>query len=240
MIPGAGSGNLLSTTHYVTQPKETHEKCFAAMITGVALTLTGTTAFAMSELSGITVAPLWPSNSFPGGLLLYEVCIERRGLGLLEVPLSAESLPAGCSATFSKGSIRFVSDDPRYDYFTMSIQGVSPAAVDCRSFSITGVAHRETIIYVNAANAAQLWLGPVPPQLMTILHRLSGGFEIRGLGDTGQACRIEASFSLVKPTRNPVGACTADGNGRFTFFDTSLTQGATAQFYRASKVVLQG
>lgn len=210
---------------------------FAALITGAALTLNGTTAFAMSELAGITVTPLWPTNSFPGGLLLYEVRIERQGAGMLEVALSAESLPAGCTATFSKGSVRFVGNDPRYDYFTMSIQSVSPTAVDCCGFSITGVAQRETITFVNAASAAQLRLGPVPSQLMTILPQVRGGFEIRGLGDTGQAYQIEASTSLLNPTWSPVGACTADGNGRFTFFDTSSTQGSTARYYRAVKVV---
>lgn len=222
-----------------TTEKRLMKKWFAAIITGAVLTFSSTIAFAMSELAGITVTPLWPTNSFPGGLLLYEVRVERAGAGLLEVDLKAESLPAGCSATFSQGSVRLTGNDPRYAYFTMSIQSVSPTAVDCCGFSVTVGTQRENVTFNNAPSEARLRLGPVRSQLVNLQTRSSGGFELRGLGDTGQAYQIEASSSLTNPTWNAIGACTADGNGRFTFFDTSATQGSTARFYRAVKVVPQ-
>lgn len=210
---------------------------FKGIVCGLALGFASTAAHAMSELVSVDVTPLWPTNSNPGNVTLYEVRIERQGSGLLEVNLNSASLPAGCIATFTEGSIRFTGHDPRYVYFTMAINGSCPTAVECCAFTVSGSARRESVTFTNIPNAA-LRLGPVPSQMVNIFGRSGGDIEIQGLGDTGQSYRIEASSSLLNPSWSSVGSCTADGNGRFTFFHTGTTkQGLGPRFYRAVKVV---
>ena len=75
------------------------------------------------------------------------------------------------------------------------------------------------------------FLKPVDPVLL--LDRLSGGdLRLRGTGTTGQAYRIESTPSLTEPAWSLLGSCTADGNGRFSFFPVQTTEGAM-RFYRA-------
>jgi len=190
----------------------------------------------MSELASITVTPLWPTNSAPGGLLLYEVRVERLGAGLLSVQPSSGSLPAGCTVTFVSGSLRFTGNSPRYQYFTMSVNSATPVALDRTAFTVTGTAQRESVTYTNVPSAL-LRLAPMPSLIVDFNRLNDGSVELRGLGDTGQEYQIEVASSLTNPDWSPVGTCTADGNGRFIFThaEPSLPS-PSARFYRAVMV----
>lgn len=211
------------------------KNCFKAIAVGLALVFTGTAAHAMSELVSVSVTPLWPTNSNPGNLLLYEVRVERQGAGLLEIELGSGCLPEGCNVSFTRESIRLVGHDPRFVYFTMAIHAGQPTATDCCAFTVTGKALRETVAYTNAP-ATALRIGAMPSQLVNAISYPGGDIEIRGLGDTGQTYQIEASTDPINPNWAPVGSCTADGNGRFTFIhEGASTQGPSMRFYRAVK-----
>ena len=209
---------------------------FKAVAFGLVLAFASTAAQAMSELTSVTVTPLWPTNSDPGNLLLYRVDIQRTGSGLLDVKMGCVSLPSGCNATFSTSSIRFTGNKPESANLIMSVMANQPTPVDCCAFKVTATAQRETITLTNVPSTS-LRLGDVPSVMVTAIRCPGGDLEVRGMGDSGQTYRIEGASSMLNSAWSPVGTCKSDGNGRFTFLHCGVCiQGPPMQFYRAVKV----
>lgn len=202
----------------------------AALVLGLAAS---TGAPAMSHLASISIAPLWPTNSNPGNVVLYQVTVERSGRGLLEVDFSSAGLPDGCVASFTYDPVRFTGKDPRLVQFVMTITGPAPTPTDLFAFTVTGTARREAITLTNTIPQA-LGAAPAAPVLVGLDLRPDGVAELRGLGATGQTYEIEATSDLANATWSSVGDSTADGNGRFTFIHESAQVTTTPmRFYRA-------
>jgi len=210
---------------------------FKTITAGLALAMaTGTIAHAKSELASIAITPLWPTNSDPGNVVLYQVTVERLGQGVLEVELSSSCLPAGCTASFACDPVRFTGRDPRFIQFTLAITGEQPLPTDTFAFTVNGAARRETISMTNSPSTS-LRLGLTAPMLAGLDVHPDGDVVLRGLGDTGQAYQIEATEDLGNPTWTAVGSSTADGNGRFTFIHTGKqAKTSVMKFYRAVKL----
>jgi hypothetical protein len=202
----------------------------ATLVFGLA---TSTVASAMSHLASIAIVPLWPTNSTPGNVVLYQVTVERSGRGLLEVDFSSAGLPDGCVASFASDPVRFTGKDPRFVQFLMTITGPAPTPTDMFAFTVTGMARRETITLTNVIPQA-FGVAPAAPVLVSLDLRPDGAVELRGLGTTGQTYEIEATTDLGKAAWSSVGASTADGNGRFTFIHAGAQAKTTPmRFYRA-------
>jgi hypothetical protein len=198
---------------------------------GLGLGLVGTAAHAMSELGGITVTPLWPTNSNPGNTMLYEVQVERLGQGVLKVDMTT-GLPAGCQVTFSD-PVRFTGRVPEYEVVIMTVTSDHPLSIDACNFTVTATAQRESVTYTNEPCTS----GSSGCKLIRLISCEGDELDIQGLGGSCKCQRIESTTDLSKPNWTPVGSCTADGNGRFTFFDPQAKSGGCPQrFYRAVSV----
>jgi len=199
---------------------------------GLGLGLASTSAHAMSELISITVTPLWPTNCNPGNTMLYEVRTERDPQGVLKVNLSTTGLPDGCQVSFSD-TIRFTGRVPEVETVIMTVTTCQPASVDACGFTVTATAQRESVTYTNepCANASS------GCKLIRLISCEGDEMDIQGLGGSCKCQRIESTTDLSKPNWTTVGSCTADGNGRFTFFDPQAKSGGCPQrFYRAVSV----
>jgi hypothetical protein len=197
---------------------------------------TSMVAQAMSQLTFISVTPLWPTNSNPGNLVLYEVVVERTGQGFLNVEFSASCLPDGCNISFDPDSARFTGRRPQYLRFIMGITGNQPEPTDTYAFTVTGTARRESFTFTNSIQSP-FFIDPSASSLVSLNVRADGDVELRGLGYTGQTYDIEATDDLANPAWTTVGSCTADGNGRFTFIHEGADAKASSmRFYRAVKI----
>ena len=207
------------------------------IVIGLALALTGPTVHAMSELTSISVTPLWPTNSNPGNTVRYEVRVERQGQGMLEVELSSACMPAGCQVSFETNTIRFTGREPQFKTVIMSVTGDSLASVDTCDFRITAKAQRESIIYTNTLGATAS-MGASDSLLVKLIPCDAGNMEVRGMGKGGKCYRIESTTDLLNPNWTSAGPCTADANGRFTYVHCGAQSGAPMmRFYRAVNVV---
>jgi len=203
------------------------------ILLGIALTLTAvSTSQAMSEFVSLSIEPEWPATSNPGTVILYKVtAVVREGSGLLEVSLSTLGLPEGATVEFSPSLLRFTGHVPYVQTATMTVTCPKVMPTETYPFSLTGDARRESITLTNQVQ--QELYSPIVGPAVLVLDRLSeGSLRLRGRGTTGQLYRIESTPSLTQPSWSPVGYCTADGNGRFTFF-TAQASDAPVRFYRA-------
>lgn len=207
-----------------------------AIITTLALSaITSSVAYAKSELTSISVTPMWPTNSNPGNVTLYRVTVERAGQGMLQVALTCTGLPAGSTASFA--NVRFTGNNPKVQSFIMAVTSPEPTPTDLSAFVVTGTARNETISVTNATVARAL-ASVVPSETKIISLDLSQGssVQLRGLGNTGEGYQIETNTDLNNPTWTDLGPCTADGNGRFTFVHSNAqSPSTTMRFYRTAK-----
>ena len=185
---------------------------------------------AMSELVSMTMEPLWPATPQPGNVVRYKLTVERAGQGLLVVELSSAGLPAGASATFSPGMLRFTGRQPTLQTAIMTITCTNLTATESYPFSVTGRARRESITITNtfappmplAVSRPVLILDPLP----------DGSSQLRGQGLSGQTYQIETTTDLANPAWTSLGTSTADANGRFTVL-LAGTMTDPMRFYRA-------
>jgi len=205
------------------------KSCLKLIAIGLGLGLTGTAAHAMSELGGITVTPIWPTNANPGNTMLYEVQVERLGQGVLKVEMTT-SLPSSCHVSFS-APVRFTGRVPEYETVIMTITTDEPVSPDACGFTVTATAQRESVTYTNLPCA-------ILQGSRLIRSTPCGGdeVEVRGLGGSCKCQHIESTTDLANPNWTPVGDCTADGNGRFFFIHNQAQSGCTQRFYRAVSV----
>jgi len=218
--------NTLPTTKIMKQRAYT-------ILIGMALSLaTASSSHAMSTLVDLSFQPEWPATSNPGTVILYNVtAVAREGSGMLEVSLTSLGLPEGATVSFSPSVLRFTGHVPEVRTATMTVTCPEVTPTDTYPFTLAGDARRETITLTNQVQQELYSLIVGPPVL--ILDRLSGSnLRLRGQGTTGQIYRIESTPSLTQPVWTPLGTCTADGNGRFTFF-TAQAPDASMRFYRA-------
>src|SRR4026207_492748 len=82
------------------------------LVLGLALTLASAdVSHAMSELISLAQEPVWPASSMPDGSLVYNITtVGRGGAGLLEVTLTAGSMPEGVTVNFSPSVLRFTGN----------------------------------------------------------------------------------------------------------------------------------
>jgi hypothetical protein len=203
------------------------------ILIGMALSLANVSdSRAMSTLIDLSIEPEWPTTSSPGTVILYNVsAVLREGSGLLEVWLSSLGLPEGATVSFSPSVLRFTGHVPEVQTATMTVTCPEVLPTDTYPFTLSGDARRETVTLTNQVQQELYSLIVGPPVLF--LDRMSGtNLRLRGQGTTGQTYRIESTPSLTQPDWTPLGSCTADGNGRFTFF-TAQAADASMRFYRA-------
>jgi hypothetical protein len=204
-----------------------------SILFGMALSLASvSTSHAMSEFVSLSIEPEWPTTSNPGTVILYNVtAVVREGSGLLEVVLSTLALPEGATVTFTPDLLRFTGNAITVQTAIMTVTCPEVTPTETYPFTLTGDARREAITLTNQVQQELYSLIVAPPVL--VLDRLSeGSLRLRGKGTTGQIYRIESTPSLTEPVWSAAGSCTADGNGRFTFF-TAQAPDVPARFYRA-------
>jgi hypothetical protein len=207
-----------------------------AILIGIAFSLaTCGLSHAMSELIYLSTTPMWPVSSTPDSNIVYTVnTVGRGGAGLLEVTLTAGSLPPGVTVTFSPSVLRFTGNQLTTQTATMTVHCPSLIPVDCFPFTITGTSQRESVTTTNLVMFTPQFVATRPPTL--ILDDLgNGGLRLRGLGATGKTYRIEATSNLTNPVWTPLGNSTADGNGRFTYLAAQLPD-AVMRFFRAVEI----
>ncbi len=203
------------------------------ILMGMALTLTTVSvSHAMSDFVSLSIEPEWPATSNPGTVILYKVtAVVREGSGLLEVSFSSLGLPEGATVSVSPSPLRFTGHEPTVQSALLTVTCPEVTPTETYPFTVTGTTRREAITLTNQVQQELYSLIVAPPVLA--LDRLSeGSLRLRGKGTTGQIYRIESTPSLTEPTWSTAGSCTADGNGRFTFF-TAQAPDATMRFYRA-------
>jgi hypothetical protein len=205
--------------------------CTVLIAIGLALATTSV-SHAMSELVSLSTEPLWPTSSTPATDLLYNVTtVGRAGSGLLEVTLSAGDMPPGVTVTFSPSVLRFTGNQVTSQTATMTVHCPTPLPLDCYPFTLTGTALREGVSVTNLVMFTAAYVATRPPKLY-LDNQGKGALRLRGLGATAKAYKIEATPDLTHPVWTPLGAATADGNGRFTFFTAQATN-APVCFYHA-------
>ena len=205
---------------------------YATLMAMVLALATTHVSYAMSELTSISAEALWPTSSTPDSNLVYSVAtVARGGSGLLEVTLSAGAMPPGVTVTFSPSVLRFTGNQLTTQSATMTVHCPSLMPLDCYPFTITGTAQRQSITVTNLVMATPLYVATRRSTLY-LDNQGSGALRVRGLGATGDTYQIEATSKLTNPMWTPLGAATADGNGRFTFFTAQPTN-TPARFYRA-------
>ncbi len=189
------------------------------------------TSQAMSTFVSMTIEPQWPTSANPGNVVLYKVTVVREGSGLLEVALSSAGLPAGSIVEFSPSLLRLTGHVPTVQTAMMRVTCPQPTATDTYEFTVTGEARRQTITVTNQFRLPQYI--PVVARPVLFIDRLGDGtLGLRGQGSTGRTYTIETTATLGDPVWTPLGTCTADGNGRFSFFPTQTPDQPT-RFYRA-------
>jgi hypothetical protein len=217
-----------------TLPKSKNMKIqnYATLAALVLALTTPSVSHAMSELTSMSAEALWPTSSTPDSNLVYSVAtVARGGSGLLEVTLSAGAMPPGVTVTFSPSVLRFTGNQLTTQSATMTVHCPSLMPLDCYPFTITGTAQRESITVTNLVMATPLYVATRPSTLY-LDNQGHGALRVRGLGATGDSYHIEATSKLINPVWTTLGAATADGNGRFTFFTAQPTN-TPARFYRA-------
>jgi len=210
----------------------------SALIIGTVLSLaTCTLSHAMSELISISTTPMWPTSSTPDSNIVYSVStVGRGGAGLLEVTLTAGAMPPGVTVTFNPPVLRFTGNQVTAQTATMTVHCPSLIPVDCYAFTLTGTSKNETITVTNMVMFTPEYVATRRATLY--IDKLSGtNLCVRGLGATGKTYLIEAISDLsnakaASDSWTPVGYATADGNGRFTFFTSQVTD-SNKRFYRA-------
>jgi hypothetical protein len=187
---------------------------------------------AMSSLVSLSSEPVWPTSSTPDGNLIYNItAVGRAGSGLLEVALTAGSMPPGVTVTFSPTTLRFTGNQVTSQTTTMTVSCPWLIPLDCYPFTLTGTAQREAITVTNVVCFSPAFVAVRLPTLY-IDPLANNALRIRGLGATGKTYQIEATSSLSSPVWTSIGSAIADGNGRFTFF-TTQNAGSSTRFYRA-------
>jgi hypothetical protein len=204
-----------------------------ALLLGLTFSLASAGAgHAMSQLVSLSLEPLWPTSSTPDGDLVYNVTtVARGGSGLLEVTLTAGTMPPGVTTTFSPDVLRFTGNALTAQTATLTVHCPSLIPLDSYPFTLTATAQRESITITNLVMFTPEYVAIRPPTLY--LDNLgNSALRLRGLGATGKTYQIEATSDLSAPVWTPLGSATADGNGRFTFF-TAQAADAPARFFRA-------
>jgi hypothetical protein len=219
----------MKTRHQIRNMKNQ----IGALFLGLAFALTATgTSHAMSELMSLSQQAVWPTSPLPDGSLVYSITtVARGGAGLLEVTLSADGMPPGVTVTFSPPVMRFTGNQVSSQTALMVVTCPGPIPLDSYPFSITGTALRETISTTNVVQCSPDIVSTRIPTLY-LNAQTNGLMRIRGLGATGKTYQIEGATSLGTPDWTSLGTSTADGNGRFTFFNNQIA-GDAVRFYRA-------
>jgi hypothetical protein len=204
-----------------------------AVLLGLALAIAGTgVSRAMSELVSITIAPEWPSNTNPGNVTLYTVTVTRVGQGMLDVSLTADGLPAGATASFGAGSLRFTGRTPEMLSTTLTLTCTNPTATDNVPFTVTGTSLRGALTVINQNLTWKSRLASPSAGTILALDRLSdGSLKIRGHGPVSGVYLVEATPDLASPAWAPVSSTAADGNGRFICINATPSQ-VGSRFYR--------
>jgi hypothetical protein len=204
-----------------------------ALFLGVSLSLASAGgAHAMSTLISLSKEPIWPTSSTPDSNVVYSVtAVGRAGAGLLEVTLTADSLPPGVTVTFSPSVLRFTGNELTAQTATMTVSCPGLLPLDCFPFTITATSQRETLTITNQVCDSVQDLAVKPATLM-LDQSTNGNLRVRGAGASAKNYQVLASPSLTKPVWTPVGSAAADGNGRFTFF-TPQAAVAPVRFFRA-------
>lgn len=169
-------------------------------------------------------------------MISYEVTVERAGQGLLEVALTSDGLPEGATVSFAKNPVRYTGHQTTIHTFLMTVTCPAVMPTETLPFTVTGSARRESITVTNQIsgrlldlNAALLLVSLEVPQVPNP--------ALRGLGGSGRTYQIEVTSDLGNPNWTTAGLTTADGNGRFTFFDLDSDGSSPAvRFYRAVAV----
>ena len=187
----------------------------------------------MSELMSLSALPVWPITTTPNTTVLYNIStVGRGGAGLLEVELTAGSLPPGVTITFTPSVLRFVGNQLTTQTATVTVNCTVPTPVDCYPFTITGTSKRESITITNMVMFTPEFVANRPGTLY--MDNLGNGqMLIRGLGATARTYTIQATYDVSNPDWQPLGNTTADGNGRFIF---PISQTTPARFFRAIEV----
>lgn len=200
---------------------------FIAVVFGLA---SAGVTHAMSSLISMSKDPVWPATSTPDSNLVYTVtAVGRAGSGLLQVTLTAGSLPPGVTVTFSPSVLRFTGNQLTAQTATMTVSCPTLMAIDSFPFTITGTSQRQSITITNQVFFTPQFIAVRLPTL-TLDNLTNGVLRIHGLGATGKTYQIEATPSLTNPVWTPEGTSTADGNGRFTFF---TSKAVPMRFFRA-------
>ena len=192
--------------------------------------MTSTASQAMSRLVSLSVEPQWPTNTTPGNVLLYKVTAVREGSGVLNVAVSIHGLPQGTTVQVNP-PLRFTGSSPTVITALMTVTCPVLTPADNYPFTATGKARRDGITVTNEVHQ-QLFSLVSNPVVLTLERLSNGNFGLRGTGASGQTYHIETTSSLGNPVWTPLGASTADGNGRFTFFPATSPNDA-ARFFRA-------
>jgi hypothetical protein len=208
-------------------------KLSLSILLGVVGLIGANSAFAMSQLAGLTIEPEWPTNTQPGNVIVYKITsIDREGAGLLRVALSASGLPEGSIVSFSPSVARFTGRAVKSQTAYLIITTPQVMSLEDYPFTITATAQRSSITVSNQNTRAN-----VGPGGMSLLLDLASetNLRLRGKGASGGTYQIESATDLSNPVWTPVGKTTADGNGRFTFF-SEIDKTAPTCFFRASLV----
>ena len=208
-----------------------------AIAFGLALAASSQVSHAKSELASLSITSLWPTNSNPGNVLLYDVAVERAGQGMLSVDFSSAGLPEGCSVSFVRDPARFTGRNPKFMHFLMVVTCNPLVPTDSFAFTVTGAARRESITVTNVVSGwSSLRTTSSAPTIVSLDLIEGGNVELRGLGGIGESYQIEATTDLGSPSWTNLGSCTTDANGRFIFFHLGAeTQSTPMRFYRAVK-----
>jgi hypothetical protein len=201
------------------------------LIAVVLALMTANVSNAMSIFISLSKEPVWPTSSTPDSDLVYNITtVARGGAGLLEVALTAGDLPPGVTVTFSPDVLRFTGNQVTSQTAIMTVHCPSLLPFDCYPFTLTGTALRESITVTNLVLLSPDFVATRHPTLY-LDDQGGGALRLRGLGASGKTYQIEAKSNLTDAVWKPLGSASADGNGRFTFFTTQVTDAPT-RFYR--------
>ena len=190
---------------------------------------------AKSEFITLSTTPVWPIFSAADSNIVYTVSsVGRGGAGVLEVTLTAGDMPPGVTATFSPSVLRFTGNQLMAQTATLTISCQSLIPVESFPFTITGTSKNETITITNVVEFTPQYVATRPATLY-IDDLGNSALRLRGLGATGKTYEIQATSDISNPTWTSLGNSSADGNGRFTFFTSQVTN-APARFFRTREL----
>lgn len=202
-----------------------------ALVLGIAFALaTGGVSQAMSHLVAVSVVPELSVTSDTATVTSYQVTLTRTGQGLLAVSLSSLGLPEGVTATFSPSVVRFAGRVPETLTATLTISCPNDLPLSPCTFTVTGVARRETVTATAQLSLQRPLLSSRLP-VLALDPPAAAGITLRGLGAIGATYQVEATSDLGNPSWTSIGSTTADDNGLFVFLDTQAKD-VPARFYR--------